>query len=261
MARKHLSSRVLVPALAAAKRRLPPLTLAPFKKPVSKAAAPDYAEVLGAAGASAMDLERLERVAKSGRCSTVAEFLVDARRIARAAEAYNEPREELGGFPAGKYGGPGIAALAREVVAAVEAELGARASTARRCEQEIREEDAEREAALEARERERQARRRAAEEGGYGYGGGGGGGGASSSIAGAGAAATAATTEELWVQCSSCNQWRNVSPAVHAVTVASRPDDAPWLCAMDSERPGAGCHHPCDFELSKRLGLIDPNQQ
>ena len=245
-----------------------------------------------------MDFERLERGARSGRFSTVAEFLVDVRKIARAAEAYNEPREELGGFPAGKYGGPGIAALAREVVAAVEAELEARAVLAQQCEREIREEDAEREAALEARERERQARRRAAEEaaalaaagGGGGGGGFGGGGGAEESAAAAGVggggggggfaadadadganiaaanadattAAAAASSEELWVQCSSSNQWRNISPAVHAATVASRPDDVPWLCAMDSERPGAGCHHPCDFELSKRLGLIDPNQQ
>ena len=181
---------------------------------------------------------------------------------------------------------------------AVEAELEARAVLAQQCEREIREEDAEREAALEARERERQARRRAAEEaaalaaagGGGGGGGFGGGGGAEESAAAAGVggggggggfaadadadganiaaanadattAAAAASSEELWVQCSSCNQWRNISPAVHAATVASRPDDAPWLCAMDSERPGAGCHHPCDFELSKRLGLIDPNQQ
>ena len=238
-----------------------------------------------------MDFERLEKAAKSGRFSAVAEFAVEARKIARAAEAYNEPREELGGFPAGKYGGPGIAALARDVVAAVEAELEARQVLGDQCEREIREEDAEREAALEARERERQARRMVTTTTTTSAGAGGGGGyvspaavagpaaaaaaaaagdGDNNGAAAAAAAATAAagtssaaatTTEELWVQCSSCNQWRNISPAVHAATVASRPDDAPWNCAMDSERPGAGCHLPCDFELSKRLGLIDPNQQ
>ena len=257
MARRHLSSRVLVPALAAARKALPPATLAPFRKAVAKSLAPDYTEVLSAAGVSPMDFERLERAAKSARYSTVADFVVDVRRIARAAEAYNDPREDLGGIVAGKYGGPGIPAMAREVVAAVEAELEGRAELARRLEREVVEEDAEREAALEARERERQARRmRAAEEGGGGGGGGGGIGGEDGGGNGA-----ASNNEELWVQCVLCNQWRNVSPAVHAATVASRPDDAPWECSMDSERPGAGCHHPCDFELSKRLGLIAADQQ
>ncbi len=49
-----------------------------------------------------------------------------------------------------------------------------------------------------------------------------------------------------WVECSRCHKWRSVGPAVYDQTVASQPENHPWYCETDFERPGASCEEPQD---------------
>ena len=111
-ARRLLCSRGLAPALAAAKRALPPTTLDPFRRAVPKAAAPDYADVVPAS--MTMDVDRMERNLKNGRYGSLEALLVDADKIVAAARAYNEV-DPATGAPRGKYGGPTIIPLAEAV--------------------------------------------------------------------------------------------------------------------------------------------------
>ena len=121
-ARKFLCARVLAPALAAAKRSTPSTCVDPFKKAVSKQAAPDYGAVVPAS--VAMDLDRVDRALKGGRYASAAAMRADVARIVHAARLYNEPRPETG-LPAGRYGGVAIIGLAETLLAAVDAALDA----------------------------------------------------------------------------------------------------------------------------------------
>jgi len=240
VARKALCNRVLAPALAAAKRKLAHHTITPFRKPVPKASAPDYAAIVPAA--ETMDLDRIERNIKHGRYGSGAALREDVAKIVRAATLYNG-LDPATGRARGRFGGEAVIPLAQAVADAIYSELDERAAAL-----------ASAEAAVGAEAAARAAAKAAA-----------GGGGGLLFPPGAAAAAGPPDVDpaapppptELWVQCTNCKKWRNISPALHARTVDAAKPDAPWFCGFDTERPGGGnCDRPCDYELSKRMGLF-----
>jgi hypothetical protein len=219
-----------------------------------------------------MDLDRIERNIKHGRYGSGAEMRADVAKIVSSATLYNAINPATG-LPRGRYGGVGVIALAQAVADALCSELDERADAL---------------AAAEAAVGAEAAARAAAKAAAGGCGGGGvglaspppgGSGAAAAAVAAkaepappsgdaaaapgdAPAAAAPAAAAELWVQCTHCKKWRNISPALHAATVASAAPDAPWFCGFDTERPGGGhCDRPCDYELSKAMGLVGEGEE
>ena len=143
-ARRLLCARGLAPALAAAKRALPPATLDPFRRAVLKAAAPDYADVVPAS--MTMDVDRMERNLKNGRYGSGSAMLADAVKIVAAARAYNEI-DPATGAPRGKYGGPTIIPLAEAVRDAIVTAVRGAAAKIERLEAGVAEAEAARAAA------------------------------------------------------------------------------------------------------------------
>ena len=57
------------------------------------------------------------------------------------------------------------------------------------------------------------------------------------------------------MKCGALSRWRNISPAVQRATVGSSDSD-PWYCAWNSDRAGASCDQPDDYDTAARQGWL-----
>ncbi|GAB4814111.1 hypothetical protein N2152v2_001157 [Parachlorella kessleri] len=193
-----------------------------FGRQVSQNIVPDYSKFVPQS--KAMWLDRIQKKTGGAAYSSAADFRSDISRILECAELYNAPG-------AGAYGGPAIIDMAQQLVDTAEGHLMEAA------------------AQLPQLEELAQGRSMPAADpyAAYAYG---------APAGQAVPAAAAAPAADLWVQCTRCSKWRILSPVVYQETVANQPEDAPWFCENNFDRPNASC---ADMDDEERLKMEAPS--
>ncbi|KAK2078921.1 hypothetical protein QBZ16_002611 [Prototheca wickerhamii] len=179
-----------------------------FGGPVTSAAAPDYS--LWVRPQDEMFLDKIQKKASSGKYHSIDAFRTDMNAILRNAIQYNS-------IGHGKHGGPDVISYAEGLVSDAEVEIDA-----------LRGDIAAAQAAWEAP---------APDTDPYFDPG----------VQAAPAAPAPPVQQQQWVQCTSCQKWRVVSPTVYQATVAQGSEDAPWYCDMNFDRYEAGFGYYNDY--------------